>query len=360
MRKEIYRLAPAAALDLLAGAPVVHLAASSAGGTPILRTVHGVVVDGALAFHGAPAGEKMEAVGRPAVASAEEVVASIPSYFVDPERACPATTFYRSVQLHGPIEPVDDPAAKARVLAALMAKYQPEGGHVPILGPPPRDGVGRDDTHPLYRKAIAGLLVLRIPLDQLDGKHKLGQNRTPDERARLLGHLWRRGLPGDARAIDLVSDANPDTPTPAFLAAPGGARLVCSLQPSDAPAAADLLAGAYWLGDHPRERVIAAHLGATAWVGARDAAGRLVATARALSDNARTAWIYDVMVAPTWRGRGLGQAVVRLLLDHPSVRNAATVLLGTRDAQPLYARFGFVPRAQLTRPFATTEMALLR
>jgi nitroimidazol reductase NimA-like FMN-containing flavoprotein (pyridoxamine 5'-phosphate oxidase superfamily)/ribosomal protein S18 acetylase RimI-like enzyme len=340
MRKEIYRLDWAQAVALLQRAPVVHLATTTAGGRPLFRTVHGVVVDGALAFHGAPAGEKLDAVGRPAVLAAEEIVAAIPSYFVDPERACPATTYYRSVQLHGVLERVDDDGAKAAVLAELMRRYQPEGGHVPI-----------DAAHPLYRKAVASLLVLRVSLAQLDGKAKLGQNRAPEERAQILERLWARGAPGDARAVDLVRAANPDTPVPPFLASPPGAALACALGAADderaegdAAAAAALLDGAYWNAGFDRATLAAAHRGSTAWVGARDAGGALVATARALSDGAKRAWVYDVMVAPAWRRCGLGAAVVRLLLDHPAVRRARTVWLGTRDAQSFYARFGFVAR----------------
>jgi nitroimidazol reductase NimA-like FMN-containing flavoprotein (pyridoxamine 5'-phosphate oxidase superfamily) len=214
MRKEIYRMDRAGAEALLARASVVRVAGVSSSGAPVLRAVHGVIVDGALAFHGARAGEKMEAVGREAVASADETVASIPSYFVDPERACPATTYYLSAQVHGVIERVDDPAAKARVLSALMAKFQPEGGHVPI-----------DPSHPLYTKAIAGILVLRIPLERLDGKAKLAQNRSPAELGRILQKLWERGLPSDPRAIDLVRVANPGHDEPSFLRAAAPPRL---------------------------------------------------------------------------------------------------------------------------------------
>ncbi|MEZ4308591.1 MAG: pyridoxamine 5'-phosphate oxidase family protein [Polyangiaceae bacterium] len=103
----------------------------------MLRTLNAVVDEGALCFHGAPVGEKMEALGRTAVVCAEEIVASIPSYFLDPERACPATTLYRSAQAHGILTEVTSPERKARVLAALMAKYQPEGKHVPITADHP-------------------------------------------------------------------------------------------------------------------------------------------------------------------------------------------------------------------------------
>ncbi len=350
MRKEIYRMADEQAVALLARARTVHLAATDGEGAPILRALHAVVVDGALAFHGAPAGEKVEAIGRPAVVGAEEIVADVPSWFIDPERACPATTYYRSAQAHGPLERVDDPQEKGRVLQALMEKYQPEGGHVPV-----------DASHPLYRKAVAGVLILRVRLDAVDGKSKLGQNRTPDELAHILGALWRRGKPDDPRAIEVLRDAHPSLPTPEFLRAPAGVRLVCAMdEERDLPSVVDLLADEYWNRGVARSTIVRAHPSATAWVGARDASGRAVASARAMSDGKR-AWIYDVVVDAAWRGRGVGQAVVRLLLDHPALREVGEIRLGTRDAQALYRRFGFIDlREAPPRPFVATEMVRLR
>lgn len=336
---------------LLGRAHVVRVATITHDGEPVLRTVHAVVVRGGLAWHGAPAGEKMETVGRRAVIAAEEVVASVPSYFLDPEKACPATTLYRSVEVHGAIERVDDPAHKAEVLQALMEKLQPEGGHVPI-----------DARHPLYEKAVAGILILRVALERLDGKAKLAQNRTPAERSRLLEKLWERGSPGDPAAIELLRAESPDTPVPAFLAAPGGAALACSLSARDLDAAVDLLEGAYWNGGMTRLDIACAHLGSTAWVGARDPDGELVASARAVSDQGKRAWIYDVVVAPAWRGRGVGEAMMRLLLAHPAVRRVRRVYLGTRDAQRFYERLGFGDRNTLEtkqKPYVSTEMVLV-
>lgn len=345
MRKEIYRGTRDAARGLFARSRVVHLATTTPDGAPILRTVHGVVVDDLLAFHGAPAGEKIAALGRPAVLSADEIVAEIPSYFFDPERACPATTYYRSAQVHGLLEELTDLDSKARVLQALMEKYQPEGGHVPITAGDPR-----------YRKAIDGILIAAVRLDHLDGKDKLGQNRRPDEMAHILTCLWRRGQTGDPRAIEALRAANPATPDPEFLRAPPGARLSCALEHADADAAAELLADTYWNRDVPRERIARAHRGAAVWLGAHDESGRLIASARAVGDGAKWIDIRDVIVAPTWRGRGLGEAVVRLLLDHPYVRHAHAVHLHTRDAQPFYHRFGFSDAP--TNP--NTAMRLLR
>lgn len=323
----------ASAVALLARAPVVHIGSTTADGEPVLRVLHGVVIGDHVLFHGAPAGEKMDVVGRRAVISAEEIVASIPSYFVDPERACPATTLYRSVQVHGTIERIDAPHLKAAMLAALMKKHQPEGGHVPI-----------DAEHPLYKKAVAGVLVLGVSLERLDGKAKLGQNRTPAEIGRLLELLWMRGAPGDAAAIELVRAANPSAVVPSFLAAPADTTLVCALGEADADEATALLVGTYWCEGTAPDRIRRSLLGSSAWVGARDRAGALVATARASADGARRAWIYDVIVADAWRGRGLGRALMRLLLEHPTVRGAETVLLRTRDAMKLYEPFGFQTR----------------
>jgi nitroimidazol reductase NimA-like FMN-containing flavoprotein (pyridoxamine 5'-phosphate oxidase superfamily)/ribosomal protein S18 acetylase RimI-like enzyme len=364
-RERFFRMDPAEAIELLAGAPIVHLAACNHEGAPLIRALNGVVVDGALCFHAAPVGEKSEAIGGAAVVTVEEIVASVPSYFSDAERACPATTLYRSVQAHGVLEAVTAQADKARVLQALMDKYQPEGQYVPI-----------DQAHPrfieLYGKQVDALLVVRLPLTGVDGKAKLAQNRTPAERAQLCQRLWQRGEPGDARAVELIRAANPDMPTPAFLefeprcknghgdGSAGEVTLSCALGPRDVAGAVSLLAGQYWNLEHSPERIAAAIRGSSAWVGARDGTGRLVASARAISDGHKTAWIYDVVVAPEWRGRGVGEAVMRLILDHPVVRHVANVFLGTRDAMDFYRRFGFLPRAETPpKPYRTTDMLRL-
>src|SRR5206468_8755987 len=73
-------------------------------------------------------------------------------------------------------------------------------------------------------KAIRGLLVAEVRIEHLDCKAKLGQNRTPPERVRVLEALWRRGAPGDVRAIARIVQRFPELPRPAFLAVPKGSR----------------------------------------------------------------------------------------------------------------------------------------
>jgi GNAT superfamily N-acetyltransferase len=77
--------------------------------------------------------------------------------------------------------------------------------------------------------------------------------------------------------------------------------------------------------------------------------------ARAITDRAVYAHLADVFVSPEYRGQGLGQALVAALLDHPELRTVATWTLSTRDAQGLYARFGF-----MVHPAPQTQMARFR
>ena len=104
MRRTEFAMAPAEARAFLAAQATFHLATTTPDGAPVLRTLHGVLVDDYLAFHSAPKGEKATTLGRPAVAVAEEVIAVAPSTFFDPVKACPATTYYRSVAVHGVLE----------------------------------------------------------------------------------------------------------------------------------------------------------------------------------------------------------------------------------------------------------------
>lgn len=351
-RGDLYRMGREGALEVLGSADVVRFATTDGEGKPVLRAVNFALLEGRLWFHGAPVGEKTLGLGQEAVFAVDETIASVPSWFVDAERACPATTYYRSVQVHGVLEREDDLERKAAALRALMDKHQPEGRHVRI-----------EASHPMYRKALEGLLVVSVSLDRVDGKAKLGQNRTPHERARVIDLLWRRGLPGDARACALVLAANPPGPRPEVLCAPDGVALDPHLESAaDLAAAVSMLEEQYWnRGRFDRAALAAAHRASSAWVGARDPSGRLVASARAISDHAKHAWIYDVVVDPARRGARVGDAVMRLLLDHPAVRGARFVHLQTRDAQPFYARMGFCDARDLpARPYDSTHMVLAR
>lgn len=101
------------------------------------------------------------------------------------------------------------------------------------------------------------------------------------------------------------------------------------------------LRGAYWSPNVPRDVVVRAIEGSLC-VGLYDPDGAQVGFARAVTDSATFAWIADVFVLETHRGRGLGIWMVQQLLAHPRLQGLRAVTLATRDAHELYERFGFV------------------
>ena len=81
--------------------------------------------------------------------------------------------------------------------------------------------------------------------------------------------------------------------------------------------------------------------------------GRLIGFGRAMSDGETLGYLADVVVAPEHRGRGIGRALARRLVeDGPAIR--WRWMLHTRDAHGLYASLGFAPAGgnYLERPGA--------
>ena len=108
-----------------------------------------------------------------------------------------------------------------------------------------------------------------------------------------------------------------------------------------AAAAAFLTTEAYW-GRWRTAHDITRQIG-TAWrvIGAYDAAGAMVGLARAISDGG-SAYLADVYVLPAHRGRGLGKAVVAMMVEEGPGAGFRW-MLHTSDAYGLYRQFGFEP-----------------
>jgi ribosomal protein S18 acetylase RimI-like enzyme len=69
-------------------------------------------------------------------------------------------------------------------------------------------------------------------------------------------------------------------------------------------------------------------------------AGEQVGFARAVSDGVAVAYLADVYVLPEHRGHGLGEELVREIVDAGDLAQVRW-LLHTRDRHRLYARVGF-------------------
>jgi GNAT superfamily N-acetyltransferase len=97
---------------------------------------------------------------------------------------------------------------------------------------------------------------------------------------------------------------------------------------------------AYWSPGVPRE-VVERSIRGSLCLGLYAPDGAQAGFARAVTDSATFAWIADVFVLEPHRGRGLGVWVVESLLAHPELQGLRGIMLATRDAHPLYERFGF-------------------
>ena len=108
-----------------------------------------------------------------------------------------------------------------------------------------------------------------------------------------------------------------------------------------AAAAAFLTTEAYW-ARWRAEPDIRRQIDA-AWrvIGAYDAAGAMVGFARAISDGG-SAYLADVYVLPAHRGRGLGKAIVAMMIEEGPGAGFRW-MLHTSDAYGLYRQFGFAP-----------------
>ncbi|WP_277604817.1 GNAT family N-acetyltransferase [Pelomonas sp. CA6] len=118
---------------------------------------------------------------------------------------------------------------------------------------------------------------------------------------------------------------------------------------TDLDAIHGFLAQAYWCEGIPRELLRRAMQGSLNFVlrlpAEGEAAAPLVGYARVISDRATFAYLCDVFVRPPWRGRGLGDWLVRQVVAHPQLQGLRRFSLVTRDAHALYARHGFTPLA---------------
>jgi len=100
---------------------------------------------------------------------------------------------------------------------------------------------------------------------------------------------------------------------------------------------------AYWALGRSRATVEAAARGSLSFgaLEQSDDGDELVGYARVVTDRATFAWLCDVYVAPSARGRGVGSALVRAVLEALEPMGLSRVMLATHDAHALYRRHGF-------------------
>lgn len=102
------------------------------------------------------------------------------------------------------------------------------------------------------------------------------------------------------------------------------------------------LTTSYWSKGIPRETV-ARGIENSLCFGVYDSTGAQVGFTRVISDFATFAYIADVFVLESQRGKGLGKMLMECIKEHPQLQGLRRWTLSTFDAHGLYAQFGFAP-----------------
>lgn len=123
----------------------------------------------------------------------------------------------------------------------------------------------------------------------------------------------------------------------------------------------DFLKTSYWSPEIPMNVVKRAAAGSITF-GIYKESGEQVGYARVVSDCATFAYLADVFVLNSERGRGLSKWLMECILQLPELQELRRWTLATRDAHGLYAQFGFTPldnpevMMQIARPNIYVEM----
>ena len=148
-------------------------------GYPQIIPMNFVFINEAIYMHSHIRGEKLDNIKRNSKVGFEvdRNLEFLPSYFFDPDDASLADTLYISVVIKGQAHIVDDVNEKVLALNALMKKYQPEGKYEPMK---------RD------MEVLDAVAVIKILPNEMNGKYKIGQNMSKQERFELAENILRR------------------------------------------------------------------------------------------------------------------------------------------------------------------------
>ena len=109
----------------------------------------------------------------------------------------------------------------------------------------------------------------------------------------------------------------------------------------------DFLTHCYWAKGIPRD-VLVRSVEHSLCFGVYDGTAQ-VGFARVISDFATIAYLGDVFVLESHRGRGLSRWLMECVMRHPSLQSLRRWILLTRDAHRLYEKFGFTPLQKADR-----------
>jgi len=148
-------------------------------GFPQIIPMNFVFLNDLVYMHSHIRGEKIENIKRNSKVGFEvdRNLEFLPSYFSDPEDASLADTLYISVVIKGEAQLVKDNEEKVLALNGLMEKYQPEGQYKPM-----NKNMG----------VLDATAVIKIIPKEMNGKYKIGQNMSKEEKVDLANKIKNR------------------------------------------------------------------------------------------------------------------------------------------------------------------------
>ena len=119
-------------------------------------------------------------------------------------------------------------------------------------------------------------------------------------------------------------------------------RIVETLTESQVSDLMDLYKNEFWSDKRTRQDVVKMLASTDVIIGLVDECDRLIGITRVLTDFVYRAMIFDVIIKPTHRKRGLGAKLIDAVLNHPELQTVEHFYLNCLpNMMPFYERWGF-------------------
>jgi len=184
-------------IEFLRSESTGRIASIDLNGFPQIIPMNFVFIDDVIYMHSHIRGEKLENIKRNDKVGFEvdRNLEFLPSYFSDPEDASLADTLYISVVIKGEALLVENNEEKVLALNGLMKKYQPEGRYKPM----DKDMDVLDAT-----------AVIKIIPEEMNGKYKIGQNMSKEEKIDLANKIKDRNSKTSGETLAIMGFAIQD------------------------------------------------------------------------------------------------------------------------------------------------------
>jgi GNAT superfamily N-acetyltransferase len=103
----------------------------------------------------------------------------------------------------------------------------------------------------------------------------------------------------------------------------------------------EMLKEVFWSIDIEKDEIVQGAANSALLAGVFNSENQQIGFARVVSDKTRFAYIMDVVVDENYRKQGIGQLMIKNILNHPDLKDVYQWLLKTKDAHGVYKNAGF-------------------